>query len=172
MQTIIRVTAITFIGLFISCGTEKKIEASPKIEDRIIDYSLILTRPQKDGIFDLITKLDQEIGSQIAVLTVDTLGQEKLEEFSLRMAETLRIGRSTHNDGLLITIVTVDRKVRIEVGTGLENILRDEIAARIIRDDMAPWFRKENYGRGIYIAVDKIVKLITENKELVGTEPR
>jgi uncharacterized protein len=88
------------------------------------------------------------------------------------MAEELRLGRSTHNDGLLIAIVTMERKIRIEVGTGLENIIKDEVAARIIRDDMAPLFRQEKYGQGIYLAVDKITKLIEENKELVGTQPR
>ncbi|HZX73364.1 MAG TPA: TPM domain-containing protein [Cyclobacteriaceae bacterium] len=171
MQTIFKLTIVIFIGLIISCSTDKKIETSPKLENRIIDNSYLLTKPQKDSIFNLIENLDKEIGSQIAILTIDTLGKEKLEEFSLRMAEQLGLGRSTHNDGLLITIVTMERKMRIEVGIGLENIIKDEVAARIIRDDMAPSFRQEKYGQGIYQAVRKISKLITESKELVGTEP-
>jgi uncharacterized protein len=88
------------------------------------------------------------------------------------MTEELRLGRSTHNDGLLITIVTMERKLRIEVEMGLENIIKDEVAGRIIRDDMAPLFRQEKYGQGIYLAVDKISKLIVQHKELVGSQPR
>lgn len=172
MQTIIKLTTVILIGLIISCSTEKKIDTSSNTGERIIDNSYILTKSQKDSIETLIKKLDHEIGSQIVVLTIDTLGKEKLEEFSLKMAEELRLGRSTHNDGLLIAIVTMERKIRIEVGTGLENIIKDEVAARIIRDDMAPLFRQEKYGQGIYLAVDKITKLIEENKELVGTQPR
>lgn len=71
----------------------------------------------------------------------------------------------------MITISVFDRKARIEVGTGLENIIKDEIAAEIIRKDMAPKFREANYGQGINLAVSKIAKLIRDNEELVGTEP-
>jgi uncharacterized membrane protein YgcG len=172
MRTFIKLLIIILIGLVVSCNKYKKDQTSSKIEYRIIDNSYILTKSQKDSIEVLIKKLDEEIGSQIAILTIDTLGTEKLEEFSLRMAGDLRLGRSTHNDGLLITVVTMDRKMRIEVGTGLENIIKDEIAARILREDMAPLFRQQKYGQGIYMAVDKISKLIIEKKELVGTQPR
>jgi uncharacterized membrane protein YgcG len=172
MRTFIKLLTIILIGLVISCNTDKKVQTSSKIENRIIDNSYLLTKSQKDSIETLIKKLDQKIGSQIVILTIDTIGTEKLEDFSLRMARELRLGRSTHNDGLLITVVTMERKMRIEVGTGLENIIKDEIAGRIIQDDMAPLFRQEKYGQGIYLAVDKISKLIVENKDLVGTEPR
>jgi len=172
MQTIFKLATVILVGLIISCETDKKTETSSNNGHRIIDNSYILTKSQKDSIETLIKKLDQEIGSQIAVLTIDTLGKENLEDFSLRMAEELRLGRSTHNDGLLITIVTMERKMRIEVGTGLENIIKDEIAGRIIQDEMVPLFRQEKYGQGIYLAVDKISKLIIENKDLIGTEPR
>ncbi|MBL7834640.1 MAG: TPM domain-containing protein [Cyclobacteriaceae bacterium] len=172
MHTIFKLAAVILVGLIISCGTDNKAKTSSSNGYRIIDNSYVLTNSQKDSIETLIKKLDQEIGSQIAVLIIDTLGKEKLETFSLRMAEELRLGRSTHNDGLLITIVTMEKKMRIEVGTGLENIIKDEIAGRIIQDDMAPLFRQEKYGQGIYLAVDKISTLIIENRDLVGTEPR
>jgi uncharacterized protein len=170
MQTFIKVTIVIFLGLTISCN--RKLETGPKLEDRIIDNSHLLSKPQKDSIFKLIKKLDQEIGSQIAVMTIDTIGNEGIEGFSLRMTEDLRLGRSTHNDGLLITIVTMQKKMRIEVGTGLENIIKDEIAAQIIREEMIPSFRQKKYGRGIYLAVNRISKLIIDNKELVGTPPK
>ena len=88
------------------------------------------------------------------------------------MAQKLALGRRAYSDGLLITVVTKERKMRIEVGVGLENIIKDEIANRINRDDMAPLFRQKKYGQGIYVAVDKICKLIAANKRLVGTKPR
>jgi uncharacterized membrane protein YgcG len=172
MRTFFKLSTIILIGLFVSCNSDKTGKTSSKNEYRIIDNSYLLTDIQKDSIETLIKNLEREIGSQILILTIDTLGTEKLENFSLRMAQELRLGRSTHNDGLLITVVTMERRMRIEVGTGLENIIKDEVAARIIREDMAPLFRQEKYGQGIYQAVDKIAKLIVENKDLVGTQPR
>jgi|GEM_PF-1015621 len=172
MRTFFNLLTIIFIGLVVSCNSEKKGETSSKNEYRIIDNSYLLTEIQKDSIETLIKKLEREIGSQIVILTIDTLGTEKLEDFSVRMVRQLRLGRSAHNDGLLITVVTMERRIRIEVGTGLENIIKEEVAARVIRDDMTPLFRQEKYGQGMYQAVEKISKLIMENKDLVGTEPR
>jgi uncharacterized protein len=137
----------------------------------IIDNADILTEVQEDSIVEVIKKLRLEVGSEIAVLTIDSLGARKLEEFSLSMADSLKVGRASHNDGVLITISFYDRRARIEVGTGLENIIKDELAGEIIREQMAPEFRQEKYGLGIYLAVAKIAALIRANEKLVGTEP-
>jgi uncharacterized membrane protein YgcG len=174
MQTTLKFVTIVFLVLVSSCGANKAASDNVKIENRIFDNAHILTDVQEDSVFGLIQKLENDIGSQIAVLTIDSLREEKLEDFSLRTARDLRIGRATHNDGILITIVFGERKTRIEVGTGLENIVTDEIAAALLSDDLAPRFRAEKYGQGIYVTVDKLSKLIRENEKLVGkgTEPK
>jgi uncharacterized membrane protein YgcG len=82
MRTFIKLLIIILIGLVVSCNKYKKDQTSSKIEYRIIDNSNILTRSQKDSIEVLIKKLDEEIGSQIAILTIDTLGTEKLRGFT------------------------------------------------------------------------------------------
>jgi uncharacterized protein len=171
MQTIIKSTTLIFIVLLLACNNDKQAGKSLKIEDRILDRADLLTKSQEDSVFSLIKNLEQEIGSQIAVLTIDSLGGQKIEEYSLQMTENLGLGRSTHNDGVLITISVKDRKVRVEVGTGLENIIKDEIAARIIKQEIVAGFRKEKYGLGLYNAVNKICKLIEAHKDLVGTDP-
>jgi uncharacterized membrane protein YgcG len=101
-------------------------------------------------------------------MTVPSLDGQKIEEFSLKTANATGLGRATHNDGVLITVAYNDRQTRIEVGTGLENILKDEIAAQIIREHMAPKFKEEKFGSGLYVAVQKIVKLIEENERRIG----
>ena len=171
MQTLISTTTVLIFGLLFSCGADKANNTFSKVENGIIDKADILTIKQEDSVSQVIKKLKDDIGSEIAVLTIDSLGEKNLEQFSLRMADSLKLGRATHNDGLLITISFLDRKARIEVGTGLENIIKDEVAGEIIREDIAPKFREQNYGRGIYIAVSKIDKLIRDNEKLVGTEP-
>jgi uncharacterized membrane protein YgcG len=87
------------------------------------------------------------------------------------MANGMGLGRKDYDDGILITVSLADRKTRIEVGPGLEKIIKDEIAARIIREDMGPRFGKDDFFNGIKGAVEKIKTLIEENKELVGQRP-
>ncbi|MGC3946422.1 MAG: TPM domain-containing protein [Chryseolinea sp.] len=171
MRTFFKLLTVILIGLSLSCSTEKKGHTRFTSGYGISDYSHILETTAKDSIGTLIRKLEQEVGSQIGILIVDSLAGEKIEDFSLRMAREFGLGRSTHNDGILITVVMHERLIRIEVGAGLENIIKDEVAAGIIRDDMTPLFKREKYGQGIYLAVDKISNLIVENEKLVGSEP-
>jgi uncharacterized membrane protein YgcG len=160
------------LGICVSCENKNHAARSLSLKNRIIDNAGLLTKDQEDSIFYLIKKLELQIGSQIALITIDSLGGQKIEEFSINIADSLKLGRATHNDGVLITVSLKDRTARIEVGTGLENIIKDEIAAEIIREELAPKFREENYGKGLFLVVEEISKLITDNKDLVGKEPQ
>lgn len=172
MKTFVILLLFVLVGFFNSCDSKKTFDKSLKIKNRILDQADLLTPQQEDSVFNLIENLELKIGSQLAFWTIDSLGGQRIEEASLKMAESLGLGRSTHNDGLLITISFGDRKARIEVGTGLENIIKDEIAARIIREDLAPKFKDKKYGQALYNTVDKVSKLIVDNKDLVGQGPR
>jgi len=136
-----------------------------------MDEADLLTGQQEDSIFAIIQDLEKNVGSQIAVLTIVSLNGEKIEKYSLRRAEQSRFGRQKYDDGILITVSHNDRQMRIEVGYGLEKIIKDEIAARINQEEMAPRFRQGDYYNGIKAAVEKIKKLIEENKQLVGERP-
>lgn len=149
--------------IFISCGDTKLTK-----EMRIYDEANLLTDAQEDSIFTLIQNLDSEIGSQIAVVTIDTLIGTSINEYSMKKAEQLRLGRKEQNDGLLITLAVKNREMRIEVGYGLEGIIKDEIAGRINREVMAPHFRKGKFGLGVYKGIDSIRFLIERDKALVG----
>ena len=153
-----------------SCAAKQR-EAESPLTDVVMDRASLLNAVQYDSIAAVIHELKQDVGSEIVVLTVSSLNGQQLEQFSFRMADSLGVGRSTHNDGILITVAFADRKARIEAGIGLENIIRDEVAAQIMREQLAPYFRKENYGRGIYLTVERIAQLIRKNKELVGSTP-
>jgi uncharacterized membrane protein YgcG len=172
MKSICIISIFIILVLTFSCDNKKSSAHTIVIGDRIFDKADLLTTVQEDSVFSLIKSLESEVGSQIGVLTIDTLGGQKIQELSFRIVDSLRLGRSTHNDGILLTIALKDHAARIDVGTGLENIIKDEIAAQIIRDDMAPNFRDQKFGQGIYRGVDRICKLIRDNKELVGQKPK
>jgi uncharacterized membrane protein YgcG len=150
-----------------SCFDAKKPKATT-ITDRIYDSAHLLSPPQKDSIYQLILSLEKNVGSQIAVITLDTLIGQSIDVYSIGQAEKWRFGRAAYNDGILLTIVVKNREMRIEVGTGLEKIIKDEIASRINRNVIAPKFRESKYGQGIYWGVDSIKSLIETNKNLVG----
>ena len=160
---------LTIFGLFVSCDQKADQKSATLIVDhRIFDNAELLTKEQEDSLFQLIESLDNKIGSQIAINTIFSLDGQRIEEYSLERAEELGLGRAKFDDGILITVAKEDRTMRIEVGYGLEKIVRDEIAAGIIREEMAPSFRNEDYAGGLSKGIKKIIKLIEDNRELVG----
>lgn len=150
-----------------ACNTPKE-KTRLVVSDRIFDSSNFLSAVQHDSIFQLVKQLDSTIGSQIGVNIISSLRGRKIEEYSMDVAEKLRLGRAKYNDGILLTVALEDRQMRIEVGTGLEKIVKDEIASRINRNIMAPQFRKGNFCKGIYLGVDSLKYLIERDRYLIG----
>lgn len=148
----------------LSC--ERKVENAS--HSYVNDSIRLLSPSQRDSLNAELAALERSVGSQIVILIVESLHGRKIEEYSITTATKWGIGRTGYNDGVLITVALQDRQMRIEVGTGLENIIKDEIAAKIIHDDMAPRFIEQQYFEGLYAAVVEIKKLITENKDRIG----
>ena len=168
MKTTHKLLILVLLGLSFACERWKETNSEYALPQRITDYAEILTTEQEDSLLTIMEDLERKIGSQIGILTIATPNGRKIEELSFKTFEATGLGRATHNDGVLITVAYEDRQMRIEVGTGLENILEDEIAARIIRDDMAPKFVESKFGFGLYIAIKKIAKLIEDNEHKIG----
>jgi uncharacterized protein len=163
MNTALFVIAVLCI---ISCG-HKQAEVV-NIKKRIFDQPDVLTTAQEDSLLVLINQLDKRVGSQLAVFIIDSLRGEYIEGIALQKAVELRLGREKYDDGILIAVSISDRRIRIEVGKGLEGIVKDEIAARIIREEMSPPFNEKKYFKGIMAAVMTIKELVEENKSLIG----
>ena len=172
MKVLISISLLVLSLAFVSCdkrGESKLIDV--KIDKRIFDTANLLSDEQEDSIFQLINDLENEIGPQIAIVTIDSLDGQNLNTFSFRTSSKLKLGRADFDDGILITVVVKSREMRIEVGVGLEKIIKDEIASRINRNEMAPSFRENDYAGGLIKGIQKIKKLIEENRELVGQRP-
>jgi uncharacterized protein len=97
------------------------------------------------------------IGPQLQYLLVSTLDGEAIEDFSMRVAEAWKLGTKGRDDGVLVVVAVKDRKVRIEVGGGLEGGLTDAQSGRIIRSAIVPAFREGRYGAGLYAAGQQIL---------------
>lgn len=166
------IVVLALVSVFLGCGGKNSQKNVIVKENRILDSADLLTPEQEDSIFLLIKDLESNIGSQIALLTVSFIEGETINEFSIRIAEKMGLGRKEFDDGVLITLAVGNKQARIEVGKGLELIVKDEVAARILREDMIPQFRQGDFFSGVKTAVKKIKKLIEENKELIGKRPQ
>jgi uncharacterized protein len=107
-----------------------------------------------------LAQFERETSHQVAVLTIASLQGESIEDFSIRVAESWRIGRKGFDNGVILIIALKDRKLRIEVGYGLEGVLPDAIANQIIRKVIVPHFRNDDYGAGVDAGVNAILKTV------------
>ena len=109
-----------------------------------------------------LTNFETETTHQIVVLTVNSLGNESIENYALYVFNDNQIGQKENDNGILILFAKDDRKVRIEVGYGLEPIITDAISSRIIRNIMIPNFKNEDYFEGLDAGTDEIIRLISD----------
>ena len=113
----------------------------PDLHGRVTDEAGLLSTEAKERLEARLKALEEAKGAQLAVLTIQSLEGEILEEYSLRVAETWKLGRKEVDDGILLLVAVDDRKVRIEVGYGLEGILPDASCRRILDETILPEFR-------------------------------
>ncbi len=129
----------------------------PALAGRVNDYASMISPQVRAAIELKLQSLEQSDATQIAILTVPTLGGEPIEEFSIRVAEAWKIGQKGKDNGILLIVSKGDRKVRIEVGYGLEGRLTDLQAGRIVHDIITPAFARGDFDSGFTGAADALV---------------
>ena len=134
--------------------------AVPKLSARVTDLTGTLTAAQQAALESRLQAFEAQKGSQVAVLIVPTTQPETIEQYSMRVVEQWQLGRKKVDDGVLLLVAKNDRKLRIEVGYGLEGVLPDVIARRIIAEDITPHFRQGDFYGGIEVGVDRILAVI------------
>jgi uncharacterized protein len=132
----------------------------PKLSSRVTDLTATLNAEQTQALESKLAAFEAKKGSQIAVLIVPTTQPEDIAEFGIKVADLWRIGRKGVDDGLILIIAKNDRKLRIEVGYGLEGVIPDAIAKRIIAETITPYFKNGDFVGGIDAGVDQIMGLI------------
>jgi uncharacterized protein len=132
----------------------------PQLTGRINDTAQMLSSQTRASLESLLTKFEATDSTQIVVLTIPSLEGEVLEEYSLRVAEVWKIGQKGSDNGALLLIARDERKLRIEVGYGLEGSLTDLIAGRIISGVIVPRFREGRFDQGISAGVVAMVEAV------------
>jgi uncharacterized protein len=134
--------------------------AVPPLTGRVVDQTGTLTREQQAGLERTLQEFEARKGSQLAVLLVATTAPEPVEQYALRVAEQWKIGRKKVDDGAILVVAKEDRALRIEVGYGLEGVLNDATAKRIISEVIVPRFREGEFYVGINAGLDRMMRVI------------
>ena len=132
-------------------------DAPPTVKKYVVDETGTLTSSQINSLMTKLVNFEKATTNQIIVYLIPSLNGEPIENVAVEIARKNKIGKKDNNNGVLVLVAIKDRKMRIEVGYGLEGALTDAISSQIIRNDMQPEFKKGNYYEGLDKAVDDII---------------
>ncbi|MEI7843641.1 MAG: YgcG family protein [Gallionellaceae bacterium] len=141
-------------------GTAQAEVAVPQLSQRVTDLTATLDPTQRQSLESKLAVFEASKGSQIAVLIVPSTQPEAIEQFSIRVAESWKIGRKGVDDGVILLVAKDDRKLRIEVGYGLEGALPDATAKRIVSEVITPYFKRGEFYAGIDAGVSSIISVV------------
>ncbi|MDO9308278.1 MAG: TPM domain-containing protein [Deltaproteobacteria bacterium] len=130
---------------------------APALTGRVNDLAKMLSPETSQRLEQKLAAFERETSNQVAVLTVPSLQGDDIDQFSIRVAESWRLGQTGRDNGVLLILAQAERKVRIEVGMGLQGVLPDITAGRIIRETMRPYLKSGNFDQGISVGVDAII---------------
>lgn len=172
-SSILRLRSLLSIALFLAVLNVPLTFALqvPPLRARVNDLARMLSAQDAQTLEQRLAAFEQETGHQIAVLTIPSLEGDAMEDFSIRVAEAWKIGKKGFDNGAILVISQKDRKLRIEVGYGLEGVLPDAIASRIIREVIVPRFRDGDFSGGIVAGVNAIMQ-VTKGEPLPQTARR
>jgi uncharacterized protein len=153
---------VLVLGLLLLAAASLPLRALevPRLEGRVNDYARILKPAEKSELESFLASVEQKTTAQLVLLTIPSLEGEPLEEYSMRVAETWKIGQKGQDNGVIMLVALEDRAVRIEVGYGLEPILPDGKCGTIIRQAIIPEFRGGNYFGGIQAGFQTMAQVI------------
>ncbi|MFS8086583.1 MAG: TPM domain-containing protein [Acidobacteriota bacterium] len=132
----------------------------PPLTGHVTDQTATLTPAQQATLEQTLQAFEARKGSQLAVLIVPTTAPETIEQYALRVAEQWKLGRKKVDDGAILVVAKNDRALRIEVGYGLEGVLNDATAKRIISEIVVPRFQQGDFQGGIAAGVEQMIRVV------------
>jgi uncharacterized protein len=141
------------------------------LKQRVNDFTNTLSFQEWQTLERELKSYEDSTSTQIVVLMINSLNGESIEEFANETFKANKIGQAEKDNGVLLVISKQDHEVKIEVGDGLEGVLTDAISSQIIRDEIAPYFKSDNYFGGIITGVDAIIR-VTKDEYKADTKSK
>jgi uncharacterized protein len=166
-------TTSTFLLLLLLFLTGSLLSAAdiPYLTGRVTDNAEILSETTRQSLTKSLEEHENRTSNQIAILTVPTIDGESIEQYAVDVFEAWKLGQKDKDNGILIVVVPLDRRMRIEVGYGLEATLTDAMTGRIIQYAMTPKFKNGDYDGGITEGVMAVIEVL-EGGELPEIEDK
>jgi uncharacterized protein len=130
----------------------------PALDGRVNDRAGLLSSAEASRLESTLAAYEKETGHQFALLTLPSLDGYPIEDWGIRVAEAWQLGSADRDDGLIFLVAPNERKMRIEVGYGLEGAIPDAVAKRVIADYVAPLFREGDFARGIRVGFEELMR--------------
>ena len=153
-------SCLLFSGMLLSGLAHAELAAIPELSSRVTDLTQTLSAAEQAQLEQKLAAFEAKKGSQIALLIVPTTQPEDIAQYSIRVVEKWKIGREKVDDGLLVLVAKDDRKIRIEVGYGLEGAVPDLYAKRIISEVIGPKFKQGDYFSGLDAGLNSLIGLV------------
>ncbi|MGA1863593.1 MAG: TPM domain-containing protein [bacterium] len=134
--------------------------AFPKPRGYVTDLAGLLTPQTASHLENLITYINQKTTAEVAVVILNSIGPYTIEDYAVRLFEDWGIGRKGKDNGVLLLVAVMERRVKIEVGYGLEGAITDGTAGEIIRQIITPDFKKGLYDQGLLAGTEAILRLV------------
>jgi len=138
----------------------------PPLHARVTDLTNTLPASDQQALEAKLAAWERDTGNQMVVLIVPSTKPEPIEAYSIRVAEAWKIGRKGQDNGVLFLIAKDDRKMRLEIGYGLEGVLTDATSRRIIAETVTPFFRQNQFAAGINAGVERVISVVGKGEPL------
>lgn len=153
---------LSFLAILLLCGCARaqQPKAALELTGRVVDKAELIDPATENALTARLARLERETGAQLVIATTRSLNGKDIAAYSLELARAWGIGDKDRNDGLLLLVAPSERKVRIEVGTGLESVMKDEICAGIIQRLMLPHLRAGDAQEAILAGTGGILRVM------------
>lgn len=159
---------VVFLSLFLAgCAST----AIPNPKGYVNDFAGMLSEKEQKALEATLVQYQKQTSNEITVVTVTSLGGKSIEDYTMALAEKWQVGKKGKDNGVIILIAKDEKKIRIEVGYGLEPVLTDAQSKQIIDREMTPRFKKDDFAGGITAAVKAVMAVIAGTYVSSGSVP-
>ncbi|MDY6844180.1 MAG: TPM domain-containing protein [Thermodesulfobacteriota bacterium] len=158
---------VTLLFFLITVPLSYALRIPERPERYVVDLAGIIDDPTEMRLNGYLQELEQKTTAQYAILTIETLEGESIEDVSLKVAhDTWKLGQKGKDNGVLLMVSVMDKQYRIEVGYGLEGILPDSLVGSIGRRYLVPFFQRNEFSQGIFAATIALVNEIAADSKV------